>query len=269
MIRIAAPFTVFFLSLGCGEREMGPLEALAALQQSARSSQGAVATQEPIEVSTEFTIGAGLEAAAAELQAFWESQADCNEVTRDGTTTWIDWGELGDGCEHRGRTYAGLTGVTVTRADGEGVEVEHEWLGFHNEDVRVDGGAVVTWSGASRSRRVVTDHTWTTLDGETADVRGEHEVAARDDGTGFTLVGERDWDTDGGTWRLDLQDIGFRLQDPLPETGRYVVTSPENKTLTIAFDRVDESTIEAVLTGVRGGDLVYHVSRSGSFDRVE
>ncbi|MCB9678315.1 MAG: hypothetical protein H6737_24650 [Alphaproteobacteria bacterium] len=267
MHRIFLPAAVVFALVGCGE-EMGPLEAANALGQAARSSEGTNATQEPIEVSTDFTIGAALEDAAAELQAFWDSQAGCNEVTRDGATTTIDWGELGDGCVYDGHTYAGLTAITVQRTDAEDLEVLHEWMGFHNEDVQVDGEALVTWSAQARTRHVTTEHTWTTTDGETADVQGDHEFGVREAG-GFSLDGVRDWQTDRGDWHLDMVDIGFRLQDPLPEEGSYIVTNPAGKVLTLAFSRFDDQTIEAVLTGVRGGDLVYHVGRFGDLERVE
>lgn len=266
--RIALPAVVVFHLVGCGE-EMGIFEAADALGQSARSGQGTTATQDAIEVSTDFTIGAGLEQAAEELRAFWDSQAPCTEATVQGSTLTLDFGELGDGCTFEGRTYAGVAAITVTATDAAELEVLHEWTGFHNEDVQVDGDALVTWSAAARTRRVTTEHTWTTMDGETADVTGDHEVAVRDDDTGFVLDGVRDWRTDGGDWHLDMEDIGFRLQDPLPEEGRYVVTNPRGKVLTLGFSRLDEQTIEAVLTGVRGGDIVYHVGPTGDLERVE
>lgn len=269
IVRIALPAVVVFHLVGCGEGEMGIFEAADALGQSARSGQGTTATQDPIEVSTDFTIGAGLEQAAEELRVFWDSQAPCTEATVEGNTLTLDFGELGDGCTYNGRTYAGLAAITVTQTDAAELEVLHEWTGFHDEDVQVDGDALVTWSGASQTRRVTTEHTWTTTDGETADVQGDHEFGVRPDGTGFTLNGVRDWQTDGGDWHLDMDGIGFRLQDPLPEEGRYVVTNPRGKVLELAFARLDEQTIEAVLTGVRGGDLVYHVSPTGALERVE
>ncbi|MEZ4317723.1 MAG: hypothetical protein R3F61_09465 [Myxococcota bacterium] len=265
MIRILVPAAVVFALVGCGE-EMGPLEAAAALQQSARSSEGTNATQEPIEVSTDFTIGSALQDAAAELEVFWDSQAGCNEVTRDGNTLNIDWGELGDGCVYNGHTFAGLTAITVEKTEASDLAVKHEWFGFRNEDVTVDGQADVTWSSEARTRRVITEHTWTATDGETADVQGDHEFGVRD-GSGFTLDGTRDWQTDKGEWHLDMVGIGFRLQDPLPEEGSYVVTNPAGKVLDLTFTRLDEQTIEAVLTGVRGGDIVYHVTPLGTLER--
>lgn len=266
-VQVAALAVTLVHLVGCGE-EMGIFEASAALEQSARSGEGTTATQEPIEVSTDFTLGAGLEQAAEELAVFWDSQAPCTEVTHTGATLTIDWGGLGDGCTYNGHSYAGLSAITVQRTDPTELQVLHEWTGFRNEDVQVDGDALVTWSSLARTHHVVTEHTWTATDGATADVVGEHEVGVRDDGA-FLLDGTRDWHAEGGDWHLDMVGIGFRLQDPLPEEGSYIVKNPAGKVLELAFARVDEDTIEAVLTGVRGGDLVYHVSRAGGYERVE
>ncbi len=251
--------------VGCGE-EMGAFEAAAALEQSARSGEGIRATSEPIEVSTDFTIGGALEDAAEDLRAFWDSQAPCNEVERDGATTTIDWGSLSDGCVYDGHTYTGVTAITVEKSDADDIEVLHEWMGFHNEDVGVDGEALVTWALDAQTRRVQTTHTWSD-DVESVDVVGDHEIAALGD-AGYVLDGTRDWTTDKGDWHLDMIDIGFRLTDPVPESGSYVVTNPAGKTVEMAFSRVDDTTIEAVLTGVRGGELVYHIGRLGTFERV-
>ena len=64
--RITLGAVTLSLLFACGE-EMGPLEAADALAQSSRSGEGVRATSEPIEVSTDFTIGGALEDAAAEL----------------------------------------------------------------------------------------------------------------------------------------------------------------------------------------------------------
>lgn len=265
--KILLPAVVLLSAFGCVEREMGPVQAVGAFGEAARSNQGIQATQEPIEVSTDFTIGGAIEDAAAELRSFWQSQAPCNEVTRDGATTIIDWGELGDGCTWNGRSYAGLTEITVARTDAEELEVAHDWYGFHNEDVQVDGGAVVTWSAESMTRSVKTEHTWSRGD-DTVDVEGAHVFGVRDRGS-FSLDGTRTWTTDEGTWDLTIEGVGFRLIDPAPETGVYTVTDPQGRVLDVSFDRLDEDTIEAVLSGVRGGELVYHITGYGQYERVD
>ena len=56
MVRLMSICAGVGLLVGCGEG-MGAFEAAAALQESARSGEGVSATQEPIEVSTDFTIG--------------------------------------------------------------------------------------------------------------------------------------------------------------------------------------------------------------------
>lgn len=265
--KILLPTLAILTSFGCVEREMGPLQAVSAFGEAARSNQGIQATQEPIEVSTDFTIGGALEDAAAELRSFWDSQAPCNEVTVDGATTTIDWGELGDGCNWNGRTYAGITEITVERTEAEELAVMHDWYGFHNEDVQVDGGALVTWSAEEMTRTVETAHTWS-RDGDTVDVEGSHVFGVRDQGS-FSLDGKRTWTTDDGMWDLNVEGVGFRLVDPAPETGVYTITDPQGRVLDVSFDRVDDDTIEAVLSGVRGGDLVYHITGYGQYERVD
>jgi hypothetical protein len=96
---------------------------------------------------------------------------------------------------------------------------------------------------------------------------GDHEISALADGS-FILDGERTWTTDKGDWHLDMLDIGFRLTDPLPESGSYIVTNPAGKTVEVTFSRVDDTTIEAAVLGVPGGDLVYHVGPFGGLERV-
>ena len=261
------PIVLLTTAIGCTQ-PMGPLQAADALGQSARSANGINATQAPIEVSTDFTIGSGLEQAASQLRELWSSQVPCNDVTVEGSLITVDWGTLEDGCTWNGRSYAGVTTLSVHRTDAEDLELEHTWIGFRNEDVQVDGGALVTWSAQERTRSVQTEHTWT-ADDETVDVVGEHTFGVRGAGEALTLDGTRTWSSDRGDWHLEVVGIEARLQDPLPEAGSYSVQDPEGRTLEVLFSRVDEDTIEAVLTGVRGGDLVYHVTGRGDFERVD
>ena len=161
---------------GCfAAEEMTLLEALDALEQSHSSARGEEATGGVIEISTDFTIGAALEAAAQAIADFWESQLDCTGVTVEGNVITIDYGTLDDACVYRGYTYAGVNTITVVSTAQGDLEVLHTWTDFSNGDVAVDGGATVTWSGEDRTRRVVTEHTWTDLDlGDTVDVTGDH-----------------------------------------------------------------------------------------------
>lgn len=258
---------------GCEPEEMGLLEALAALEEVNASGRGEAATSEVVEISTDFTIGGALEAAARAVADFWESQADCTEVTVQGNVTTIDYGTLEDSCTWQGRTYAGVNTVTVQSTTAGALEVLHDWSGFTNGDVTVDGGAVVTWSGEDLTRRVQTEHTWTDASGAQVDVVGDHVSGRIDEDVpawrdGFTLDGTRDWTSDSGDWTLQMSDLELRLVDPAPQAGTVDLINPAGKPLTILYERVDEDTIQATLQGLRGGDRVYHINRLGIPEEV-
>jgi len=265
LISVAAAIGVM---VGC-TGQMTTTEALVALEEARISGEGEVATTEPIEVSTDFTIGEGLQEAAAALAAWWESQVPCTEITVDVSTVSLDFGELGDDCTYNGHTYAGLTDITVTSAALTEVVVEHEWTGFRNEDIQVDGGATVTWSGDASTRRVVTDHTWTN-DETSVEVAGDHTYGVVDEAdwlAGFTLDGVRDWEHDGEPWHLDMEGIEFRLQDPVPEAGLYRLIDPQGRALLHTVERIDPETIRIVFEGTYR-DLVVDVNRLGGVEEV-
>ncbi len=267
----------FLLSLtilvGCEQDEMGLLEALAALEEVDHSARGEQATSEVIEISTDFTIGDALASAAETIADFWRSQADCTEVSVEGATTTVDYGTLEDACTWQGKTYAGVNTVTIQSTSAGALEVVHGWSGFTDGEVTVDGGALVTWSGADQTRRVQTAHTWSDADGTSVDVVGDHVTAPLDASvpawrSGFTLDGTRDWTHDGADWTLTMEALQLRLLDPAPQAGVIDLTSPEGKSLTIRYDRVDEDTISATLQGLFGGDRVYHINRLGVLEEA-
>ena len=258
----------------CDTGEMGVFEALDALQEVHLSSRGEQATSDVIEVSTDFTIGAALEDAAQTVADFWESQADCTTVTLEGSTLIVDYGALQDACLWQGRSYAGVNTVTVQSTTAGALEVVHGWNGFTNGEVQVDGSATVTWDGTDQSRRVQTEHTWSDDQGHTVDVVGDHLTAPIEVGvpfweSGFTLEGTRDWTSESGDWTLEMEDLELRLLDPAPQAGTIRLVSPRNKTLAIAYQRLDETTIQAVLSGIRGGDRVYHINPLGGVDEAD
>ncbi len=252
MQRIHLPLAALALCGACSD--MTNAEVLQALEETRDSARGETATQEPIEISTEFTLGQAVEAAAQELAAFWESQEPCTDVTYSGGKLTIDYGTLDDPCTFRGHTYAGLAEVEITSAEAGAVEVTHTWTGLNNGDVQVDGGAVVTWDGAAETRNVVTDHTWTDLDdGRTVDVTGDHTWGRLEQGTpgwlgGYTLEGTRDWTSDSGDWHIEMADLELRLIDPVAQAGTITLTNPDGKELVMTHERQDENTIRVTLT---------------------
>jgi hypothetical protein len=260
---------------GCELEQMGMLEALDALDQVNRSGRGEQATAEPIEVSTDFTIGGALEQAAQTIAAFWDSQAPCTDVTLEGAVLTVDYGTLEDDCRWNGRTFAGVNTIEVSSTTPGELAVDHSWDAFTNGEVTVEGDALVTWSGEDLTRRVETEHTFTDeASGETVDVLGDHVAGRIDEDvpvwqSGFTLEGWREWTTDGGDWSLTMEGLELMLLDPAPQAGTSVVTAPSGKTLTIEYGRVDDDTVSATLIGVRGGDRVYHVSRLGVVEEAD
>jgi hypothetical protein len=263
------------LSTGCEAEHMTKVEALDALAQVNQSSRGEAATGEVIEVSTDVTIGDALQSAAERIAAFWESQAPCSEVTLEGAKLTVDYGTLDDACTFDGHTYAGVNTVEVVDTERGSLQVDHDWSGFTNGEVTVDGGATVTWTGEDASRRVVTEHTWSDSSGAVVDVVGDHVQGPLEEDAGWAgwlggirMDGTRDWSTEGETWSLDMTELELRWIDPAPQAGSLTVTNPDGKTLDVLYERVDETTISATLIGLRE-DVVVHIGLLGTMEEVD
>lgn len=269
---------------GCQSEEMSGIEALDALAEVNRSSRGEVAVGDVIEVSTDQTIGDRVEAGAERIADFWESQAPCSEVTVEGAKVTIDYGTLDDNCTFEGQTYAGVNTHEVVSLERGSLEVGHDWSGFTNGDVAVDGGATVTWTGDDATRRVETVHTWTDNEGNVVEVTGDHVQGPLDvdeDGPawtgwigGITMEGTRDWthvgdERDGEVWALDMDGLELRWIDPAPQAGVVTVINPDGKELAITYSRVDDTTIQAVLSGLRRGDKTVHINLVGGVEEVD
>jgi hypothetical protein len=271
---MSRPLLLLPFLAACGDLPMTNAEALEALDQTMRSDAGIEVTSDAVEVSTTFTLGAAVEAAADELAEFWDSQAPCTDVSVAGATATIDYGTLADNCTYNGHTYAGISRITVVGAQAGAVDVAHEWEGLTDGEYQVDGTADVTWDGTALTREVTTSHTWIALDtGETVDVTGNHVMGTLEGDTffdgGITLDGDRQWVTDDGdAWSLVFSDVEARWIDPAPQAGTFTVTSPAGKTLDIAFSRVDETTIRADLTGTRQ-PLAFEITALGLVEEVE
>ncbi|MBT3218398.1 MAG: hypothetical protein HN348_04850 [Proteobacteria bacterium] len=268
------PFPIVIAVLiGCEADYMTNAEALEALNESNQSARGEAATREAIEISTDATIGDSVEAYVETLAAFWESQVDCTTVSWDGITVTVDYGDLADNCTYNGKTYAGLVEVAVSHSTLTELDLEHTWTGFNNGDVQVDGSAQVSWDRTSDTSTIHTEHTWTDLDDETSvDVEGDHVWSYIDSDQkilgGLTLNGTRDWTSNSKAWHLDMTSLEIRLQDPVPQNGHIELINPDHKTLRIDYSRIDESTIEAVISGLRQ-DLIFHINQAGAIVEEE
>lgn len=252
---------------GCFEGgALTPAESREAVEAVAISNAGAALTGEAVEISTSFTLGDAWEQAVENTRDFYESQIPCSEVTVSERTVTIDFGELGDLCTYNGRTYAGVQSMSFDRVGNGQAEVTHAFDGFTNGITTLDGSALVTWDFDSKTRRVVHDADWTNLDGEVLTATGDRTQSMVDESAGLVegiqIDGERGWLWKDSTWTLEIDAVQVRAQDPVPQSGSYVLTTPSDKELTMTFERLDEDTIEVVVDGGRT-PRTYRVSSTG------
>jgi len=263
LVAIALIFTL----TGCpADDELSYAEAAQALDEASLAGQAADAAAGTIEISTNFTIGGAVEAAAAELRDFIAAQLPCAEITLGGATLTVVYGARAGNCTWAGQTYSGTHTVTVTRNGAGDVLVQHGWTDLANGLVEVSGSADVTWSVANGTRRVVHDLSWTRLrDGKTGHGTGDRTQSALPGGIleGIGVDGGCTWTGDAGTWELYIEGIEARWVDPVPQAGAYVLTTPTLKTLTLSFERVDADTILVTVSSGRH-DYQFEVSRTGT-----
>lgn len=259
-VALALPLTGCFETLTWREASDAMVEAAAAGRVSTFTSG-------VVEMTTDFTLGQAAEDAAQELADFVQSQIPCSTVTREGTTVTMDFGELGDLCVWNGRTYAGVASVTLDSVEAGWAVVTHAWDGMTDGFVTMDGSATVTWDAEAGTRRVEHVFEWTDVDGSARTGTGDRLQSLLDEDQGLSggilIDGERGWSGPAGDWLLDIDMVQARPQDPVPQAGAYVLTLPSGKVATLSFSRIDEDTIEVVLSGARE-DHVWHVTSTGT-----
>jgi hypothetical protein len=233
-----------------------------ALIEVAELGAGMGAQDDVIELTTSFTLGQGVQAAAEEIRGFVESQVPCSTVTVEPGQVSIDFGDLSDGCVWRGRTYAGVVTVAIERADA-GARVTHTYEDFTGGRVTMNGTAVVDWNDAVR--HIVTDMTFATAD-ETVEVQSDRTQGfSRCEGVEavcVTVEGERHWQSSRGEWDMTIEGVEARSIDPVPEAGTYTVVNPEGREIAMSFARLDEDTIQVEIEGGRR-PVVFEVTASG------
>jgi hypothetical protein len=146
---------------------------------------------------------------------------------------------------------------------GDDVVVTHDYAGLTDGRATLDGQAVVTWS--ERSRHVVTDFEFTTSRGDFTSDSDRTQTLIGEIGDGIRVDGERNWHGPRGDWKLDIQEVEMRAVDPVPQDGAYVLLTNNGKEITMTFERVDEDTIEVVVSGGLR-DHVFHVTSAGDVD---
>lgn len=236
-----------------------------ALVEIAELGDGFGTQDDIIELTTSFTLGQGVEAAAEEIRAFVASQVPCSTVTVEPGQVSIDFGDLSDACVYRGRTYAGVVTVSV-ELTGDGAHVTHLYEGFTGGRVIMDGTADVHWNDGTR--HIVTDFDFT-RDERTTEVdsdRTQTFSACPDaDAVCVHIEGDRHWVNERGEWDMTIEDIQARSIDPVPESGRYTVVNPDDREIGLSFSRVDGNTIRVTLSGGRR-DFTLDVTAAGQVE---
>ncbi|HRI08024.1 MAG TPA: hypothetical protein PKW35_09410 [Nannocystaceae bacterium] len=259
----AAPAT------GCFDAGATNVEMRAAVNEAVSQGQAQAVENEIVEITTSFTIGAGLQEIAQEIHDFAQSQVPCSTVTVDAATNTvtIDFGELGDACVYNGHTYAGVVTVTV-EDEGGAVVVDHTYAELTNGEVTLSGTKKVTWE--DQSRRIVSDFE-ITRDGATIDATSDRLQTLLDPAAGLAggieINGQRHWVGAKGEWDLQIDGVEVRWQDPVPQAGTYTLENPQDKAITMSFARLDEDTIEVTVDGGRRS-RIYHVTAAGAVDDV-
>lgn len=250
-------------STACVPDVFSAAEYRAAIDATVAQGEGLAVENEILEITTSFTVGGSVSKIIEEVQAFTASQVPCATVDKpDPFSLIIDFGELGDQCEFRGRTYAGVVSVEFDVNSGS-VGVAHTYDGLTNGDLTIDGTADVSW--APGYRYVVTDFTLEGARG-TAEVSSEREQVFVDPDAGLAggveISGERRWSTSTGDWLLEIDAVQWRGVDPVPQSGSYFLLNPEGKELDMSFSRVDEDTIAVTVTGGLRTRM-FHVTSAG------
>jgi len=262
------PWTLVLAGCPKDEKE-DPLtwaQAKEAVEESTLSDQATSLVNGTVEISTNFTIGKAVDAAAAELREFISTQLPCAEITLQNATLAIEYGANPGNCTYNGHTYSGTHSVTVSRNDDGDVEVHHTWDALSNTKISVSGTADVTWSLQDKSRNVVHELTWTRLsDGRQGTGSGNRTQSTLEGGIleGIRVNGSRTWEGKSGRWDTAINNVEMRWVDPVPQTGSYVLSTPFDKSLSMSFERVDEDSIKVTIAS---GDrsFSFNVNKAGS-----
>jgi hypothetical protein len=241
-------------------------EAKTALDEAALSAKADALISGTVEISTNFTIGQAVEAAAEELKTFIETQLPCAEITLEDATLTIVYGALKGNCTYNGHTYSGAHAITVTSAAAGNLIVNHEWTDISSGEVSVTGTATVTWSAETASRNVQHTLTWTRLsDNKKMTGSGNRTQTLLEGGIleGIEVDGTRHWSGDSGEWNLDIDKVQIQWTDPVPQSGSYAIDTPYDKSLSMTFNRKDEDTITVTIAS---GDKSFNldISKSGT-----
>ncbi len=240
-------------------------EAHDALEESTVESQASALTTSSVEISTSFTIGGAVEAAAAEVKTFIGTQLPCADVTLVAATLTVKYGAKAGNCVYKGHTFSGTHVITVSKNDDAQVLVDHTWTDLSNGVVKVSGTAHVTWDLDDQYRKVQHDLTWTRIsDGRTGHGTGDRTQKPLAGGLaeGIQVDGSRTWTGQAGRWDLAIEGVQMRWADPVPQAGTYRLASPKGRSLALSFKRVDADTIAVTLSS-GGRSFEFNVNSVG------
>jgi len=261
--------SVLAIAAGCRVEHLTSEEARESLDESSVASQAEALTAASVEISTDFTIGEAVENAAQQIRTFVASQLPCAEITLAQATLTIEYGVREGNCEYRGHVFSGKHVIAVERNDEQDVIVHHSWDELSNGRVSITGEATVTWSAQDRSRHIVHELTWTRLsDGKTGVGSGNRTQTALPGGLaeGIEVDGTRGWETQRGRWALNIHNVELRWIDPVPQAGSYVLETPFDKTVTLAFERIDDDSI-AVTVSSGDRSIALQINKLGLISR--
>jgi len=224
-------------------------EAAEALSEATVSTQASELASTGVELTTNFTIGGAVEAAAQELRTFIASQLPCAEITLSQATLTIKYGANAGNCTYHGHTFSGESSVTVKANDNAQVIVDHTWTNLSDGIITVNGTAHVTWSLSDKTRHVVHELNWKRYDSKIGKGTGDRTQSLLPGGLaeGIRVDGARTWQGANGTWDLAIEGVEMRWADPVPQAGKYVLVTPRSKSLSLSFSRVDADTIRVTI----------------------
>jgi hypothetical protein len=280
-----------------GDGDVGPeltlQEARVAVDQVNLSTRGDASVAELVEVSTDFNPEDPARVIEQDLTAYWMDRSECVEVSREGQQIVVDFGTLNDACGFEDNQYAGVDTITIGRdaqscawcpMPDDQIGARHELAGFTNGKVTVDGlvdsaflleepddGGLFDdpFGQQEAGIDVIVDYTLSRFNGEASlDIQGEHTITPLMTDQpfllgGFQLDGTRNWETQAGTYLLELNNLEVMANAPAPHAGSIDLTDPEGRELKIRYDRVDDNTISARITGEQGEDFTFYVTTGG------
>jgi hypothetical protein len=255
------------LTTGCFGQYLTAAEMRSAVKESVESGQVESVENGVIEITTDFQIGDAVDAIAEHIRQVLAACADTTVEVSDDVTILLDFGTAASPCAFEGRLYSGQVELVIDHGDGK-ITVDHTYLDLSNGTYTLYGDKKVEWSGGgdgSVIREVTSGVDWDGPNGH-VDHESQRTMTFVDFLGGPTqeirIDGSRDWTRDDEDWNLDIDEVELRLIDPVPQSGSYTLTIPSGKEAGLAFERIDEDTIEVTVSGGRK-DHVFHVTSLG------